>query len=156
MCGSDSEDDRKLKQAEARALKKIKFSNSKSSTVQSSSFYNGPEKSLFSCLLTCLVLEPSFSFLEEQHGAEGGDRFSFEGKDSLQHQTSVSPVDSQVTSGARVQTVNPSQQSQTLNDKYFYNTLAPAAQFTDLFYLHEQYFEIQEKELTFSSCNVKG
>ena len=32
LCGSDSEDDRKLKQAEARAIKKIKFSH-KPSTV---------------------------------------------------------------------------------------------------------------------------
>ena len=126
----------------------------------------------------CLVLEPTFSFLVEQHGAEVGDRFSFEGKDSLQHQTSVSPAVSQVTSGARVQTKrthkgssssvgmavrysnqkekaeNPSQQSQTLNDKYFYNTLAPETRFSDLFYLHEQYFEIQENDFSTSSSNV--
>ena len=44
LCGSDSEDDRKLKQAEARAVKKIKFSYTKSSTVQASSVNNGSDK----------------------------------------------------------------------------------------------------------------
>ena len=44
LCGSDSEDDRKLKQAEARAIKKIKLSH-KPSTVQAHPNYNGIEKS---------------------------------------------------------------------------------------------------------------
>ena len=38
LCGSDSEDDRKLKQAEARAIKKIKLSH-KPSTVQAHPYY---------------------------------------------------------------------------------------------------------------------
>ena len=44
LCGSDSEDDRKLKQAEARAIKKIKLSH-KPSTVQAHPNYNGIVKS---------------------------------------------------------------------------------------------------------------
>ena len=35
LCGSDSEDDRKLKQAETRTIKKLKFSHAKPSTIQS-------------------------------------------------------------------------------------------------------------------------
>ena len=45
LCGSDSEDDKKLKQAEARALRKIKLSQNKSESTQSFAANNGSETS---------------------------------------------------------------------------------------------------------------
>ena len=60
LYGSDSEDDRKLEEAETRALKKIKLSKS-SSTVQSDKII------LFSCLLMDLILAQSFSFRLRHH-----------------------------------------------------------------------------------------
>ena len=48
------------------------------------------------------------------------------------------------------------QSSQEINDKYFLSNFPSEAMLTDLFSLHEQYFEIQEKEFLTSSTNVKG
>ena len=136
---------------------------------------------LISGLLTCLVPEPAFSLMVDQHGVEVGEHFHFEDNDKRQHQTTVSPVDLQGTSDDRVLTKTvpkgssssigvplsyrdlkqtkekPSQQSsQEINDKYFLSTFPSETMLTDLFSLHEQYFEIQEKEFLTSSTNVKG
>ena len=81
LCGSDSEDDRKLKQAETRAIKKIKFSNSKPSTVQSSSFYNGAEKSS-SLFMPADVPRPgaNFQFSGGTTWGRGRGPFQFRGE----------------------------------------------------------------------------
>ena len=117
----------------------------------------------------------------DQNGVEVGEHFHIEDNDKRQHQTSVSPVDLQGTSDDRglTKTVpkgssssigvplsyrdlkqtkeKPSQQSsQEINDKYFLSTFPSETMLTDLFSLHEQYFEIQEKEFLTSSTNVKG
>ena len=126
---------------------------------------------LISCRLTCLVPEPAFSLMVDQHEVKVGEHFHFEDNDKRQHQTSVSPVDLQGTSDDRVLTKavpkgssssigvplsyrdlkptkeKPSQQSsQRINDKYFLSTFSSETMLTDLFLVHEQYFEIQEKE----------
>ena len=41
-------------------------------------------------------------------------------------------------------------------DKYFLDTFSSDSMLTDLFFLYEQYFEIQEKDFLTSSTNVKG
>ena len=181
LCGSDSEDDRKLKQAEARAIKKIKLSH-KPSTVQAHPNYNGIEKSSSHFMPSDVSRSgASFQFNGGPAWGRGRGAFHFEDNDKRQHQTSVSPVDLQGTSDDRVitktvpkgssssigvplsyrdlkQTKEKSSQqsSQEINDKYFLSTFPSETMLTDLFSLHEQYFEIQEKEFLTSSTNVKG
>ena len=75
LCCSDSEDDRKLKQAEARAIKKIKFSR-KPSTVQAYPNHNGIEKSS-SHFMPSDVFSPRASFQLNGGPAWGRGRGAF-------------------------------------------------------------------------------
>ena len=110
----------------------------------------------------CFVLEPTFSFLVEKHGAEVGER-THRSLPALvsKHRELTRAVQVRLEKVSQLQqperdSGESKQHSQKLNDKYFYNTLAHEKQFTDLFYLQEQYFEIQENEFFTSSYNVKG
>ena len=77
LCTSDSEDD-KLKQERSR----------KSSYLISLPLFKPiliimalKKVLLISCLLTCLVPEPAFSLMVDQHGVEVGEHFHFEDND---------------------------------------------------------------------------
>ena len=181
LCGSDSEDDKKLKQAEARALRKIKFSqNNPKALSLLLPIMVLKQVLLFSCLLA-FCREPVLKGRAYHHGVEEGELILFA---KPLPQTSALVVDSRVTSGGLVPTKKtfkdqssvgtstssnnsshrgilekPSQQSQKINDKYFTNTstlFESETIFTNTFYFHEQYFEIQEKDFVTSSINVKG
>ena len=135
---------------------------------------------IFSCLLKWPVLGQASSFRVDKRGAELGEHFHFVEKDKPQRQTSAFPADLQDTSAAHVLTKtmpevssssggtpvscsnhkekaeNPNQQSQKINDKYPSYISLPETMFCDLFRLHEQYFEFQEKYFCTSITNVKG